>query len=506
MTRTRAWRKLRLDGFRKLYREFVMKTLHRYLLREVLATLVLTVGVFTAVLLMGNAMKEVLALVVRGQASLMGVGKAFVLLIPFVISFSLPMGLLTAMLLVFGRFSADQELTAARAGGVSLVSLVAPVLLLAVVFSGLCAWINLSIAPRCRTAYKELVYDLALSNPAKLLSANTFISEVPGYVIYIGELEQGTDERRWEMKRILLNRIEDGELIQRTRAARGEVSYDPKSKQYLFRLINAQVNVRADKLGTVFGGEDEGGEPEPPTTNNLVPTNNAAATNTVPEPEGEEEAPDLFPNSPEWMPMAGGEIVLPITLADLGRQSFKPKLSYLTFNQLRREMIRHGEIVNLDQNGSVALVHYATVDAPAPDTEYQVTRHGKPVGRARITHEKTPAHLVAEIIRGTLHPGDRLELDRTPLKVQLHRQISFSFAAIGFTLVSIPLGIRVHRRETTAGMAMALVLILIYYSFIILGQALANQPQYHPHLIVWIPVFLFQAAGMWMLARANRGS
>ena len=156
-----------------------MKILHRYLLREVLATLVLTVGVFTAVLLMGNAMKEVLALVVRGQASLMGVGKAFALLIPFVISFSLPMGLLTAMLLVFGRFSADQELTAARAGGVSLVSLVAPVLLLAVVFSGLCAWINLSIAPRCRTAYKELVYDLALSNPAKLLSANTFISEVP---------------------------------------------------------------------------------------------------------------------------------------------------------------------------------------------------------------------------------------------------------------------------------------------------------------------------------------
>ena len=268
-----------------------MKTLHRYLLREVLATLVLTVGVFTAVLLMGNAMKEVLALVVRGQASLMGVGKAFVLLIPFVISFSLPMGLLTAMLLVFGRFSADQELTAARAGGVSLVSLVAPVLLLAVVFSGLCAWINLSIAPRCRTAYKELVYDLALSNPAKLLSANTFISEVPGYVIYIGELEQGTDERRWEMKRILLNRIENGELIQRTRAARGEVSYDPRSKQYLFRLINAQVNVRADKLGTVFGGEDEGGEPEPPTTNNLAPTNNVAATNTVPEPEGEEEEP-----------------------------------------------------------------------------------------------------------------------------------------------------------------------------------------------------------------------
>jgi len=112
-----------------------MKTLHWYLIKQVLATLVLTVSVFTAVLLMGNAMKEVLTLVVKGQASLVGLVKAFALLIPFVISFSLPMGLLTTMLLVFGRFSADQELIAARAGGVSLMSLVTPILLVAVLLS-----------------------------------------------------------------------------------------------------------------------------------------------------------------------------------------------------------------------------------------------------------------------------------------------------------------------------------------------------------------------------------
>ena len=113
--------------------------------------------------------------------------------------------------------------------------------------------------------------------------------------------------------------------------------------------------------------------------------------------------------------------------------------------------------------------------------------------------------MFAGILTGDIQVGDRIELDRTPLKVQLHRQVSFSFAAIGFTLISIPLGIRAHRRETTAGLAMALVLILIYYSFVILGQALEGKPHLYPHFIMWIPVFLFQAIGTWMLWRTNRG-
>jgi lipopolysaccharide export LptBFGC system permease protein LptF len=138
--------------------------------------------------------------------------------------------------------------------------------------------------------------------------------------------------------------------------------------------------------------------------------------------------------------------------------------------------------------------------------ELAVTRNGKEIGRARTTGENSPSTLVVKILSGDIQMGDRMELDRTPLKVQLHRQVSFSFAAIGFTLISIPLGIRAHRRETTAGLAMALVLILIYYSFVILGQALEGKPHLYPHFIVWIPVFLFQAIGSWMLWRTNRGA
>ncbi|MBI5388325.1 MAG: LptF/LptG family permease [Verrucomicrobia bacterium] len=361
-----------------------MKTLHGYLTRQVLATLLMTVAVFTFVLLLGNVLKEILNLLVNRQVTLLVVAQAVGLLIPFVLVFALPMGFLTATLLVFGRFSAENELTAARASGVSLLALVTPILLLSVLMSGVCAVINTHLGPLSRVAYKRLLAEQGANRLVGALPEKTYIKDFKGWVLYLGEVD-GTNA-----KNVLAYKLDKA-------GEKAEETYQAPSGTITVDLANRQVQV---VLQDAWIGYSAKGERRVLHADELV--------KSIP-----------FTQKPED----------------------EPSITDLTYSELHRK-------------------------------------------RAELESQAIPA---------------------TPVDVVMNSQVAFSFACLSFTLLGIPLGIRAHRRETSIGVAVALVLVLVYYSFIILGQSLQTKPQYAPHLIVWVPNFLFQVVGSWLLWRANRG-
>ncbi|HXJ57882.1 MAG TPA: LptF/LptG family permease [Verrucomicrobiae bacterium] len=387
-----------------------MRTLHSYIVRQVLVTLSMTVAVFTFVLMLGSAMKEILGLLVAKQTGFVAVIEAIGLLIPFVMAFALPMGLLTAALLVFGRFSADNELTAMRASGVSLLSLTSPVFLLSIVLSGVAGAINLEIAPRCRTLYRELLFQVGMSASGTLIPEKTYIKDFPDAIVYVSKV-QGTN-----LQDVLIYEIRHDQVESYTRADEGTIHFDYSNRVISVVLHNATVLYLQE------------GQRLPRSV--IQETAEFSYTNTI-----------------------------------TNQKRFRVDVSDMTFLQLRAEM---KEVEKRTSGATVAA---------------------------------TAAELRQKLRQLAAQKKDLM----TPLRVQMHRQVSFSFACIGFTLVGVPLGIRAHRRETTFGIAAALLLVIIYYSFFILGLAMETHPDWAPHLILWIPNFLFQALGAVLLWRANRG-
>jgi lipopolysaccharide export LptBFGC system permease protein LptF len=147
---------------------------------------------------------------------------------------------------------------------------------------------------------------------------------------------------------------------------------------------------------------------------------------------------------------------------------------------------------------------------PGPATEWRVATLGvyesDPVDLTKLMREERQPKLREMNLEQLQRERARLEglgISSLPVRVQINRQISFSFACFGFTLIGIPLGIRTHRRETSIGVALALMLVLVYYTFLIMGDAWAAREALHPQIIVWLPNFLFQALGAALLYRAN---
>ncbi len=371
-----------------------MNLLHRHIFWSVLTACLAAVGFFAFVLILGNAMKDLIGYVLAGQIPLPVFGKLLGLLVPYVAAYALPMGVLTGVLLVLGRMSAQREVTAMRAAGLSVGFIARPILLLGLTGALLAAAVNFYYMPRARTAYKATLAEAVSRNPLSFIVPKTFIRDFPGVVIYVNDKDGG------ELRDLWVWQLDDQQrVLTFGRAQTGRVEYDQETNVIQVTLSQVAVEYR------------------------------------------DPAHPEDFSKAPHTAAVESWPIRLELD-SILGRQPQRQRVAWMTWDQLLAERARA---------------------ARSEDAEAALK-----------------------------------------VSIAINQKASSAVAVLAFAFLAVPLGIKVSRRETSANLGVALVLVMGYYFLTIIAGWLEKYPALQPQLWLWVPVLVFLGLGGWWFQRIGR--
>jgi lipopolysaccharide export system permease protein len=219
-----------------------MKILNRYIFKEVSVALLMSVFLFVFILVTGNALKDVFSLLASGRLSLVLFFKLLLLLIPYVISYALPLGMACSVLLVFGRLSNQKEIVAMRSCGLSLYRISLPAFLVAGLGLILCLLINLYYAPAAKAHYREGIVNSVRANPVQFIQPQAFINDFPGFRLYV------SDRNGYELSDVWIWELDDaGKVKSFIKAREAYLAYDEAANRLNLTLVKGIGEKRSAK-------------------------------------------------------------------------------------------------------------------------------------------------------------------------------------------------------------------------------------------------------------------
>ncbi|MBQ4106325.1 MAG: LptF/LptG family permease [Lentisphaeria bacterium] len=167
-----------------------MRTLNWYVTRGFLLSFCMAIVVLTFVMTGANLV-QAMDFLSRGVP--FSLFLEFTLsLMPRVLTFTIPWAVLVGVMLVFGRLSADSEITAMRACGVSLLQIMSPILIITFALTCLCLYLQVEVGPPLLGHSRELATETMLDTPEALFEPGRPLMYDNAAISIMDKTEDGT--------------------------------------------------------------------------------------------------------------------------------------------------------------------------------------------------------------------------------------------------------------------------------------------------------------------------
>ena len=214
-----------------------LHTLDRYFLRELTSPFFFGLSLFTFFLFL-DRIYQLTDLVVTKGVPFHLVFQLLIYMLPTFLTNTLPMALLVAVLLAGGRLSADLEIVACKAAGLSLWRLFRPVLLAAIAVSLVSGALTMIYAPRMNQAFQLQLFRILQARASSGLKERVFNTTFGDVVIYVEEVSAS----RVALKGLLVSDERDSKLSRIITAGAGRLFSDEATQRITLRLLNGGVS------------------------------------------------------------------------------------------------------------------------------------------------------------------------------------------------------------------------------------------------------------------------
>ncbi|MCB0264432.1 MAG: LptF/LptG family permease [Calditrichia bacterium] len=454
-----------------------MKILQRYIIREHLGPFFFALAVIMFVF--------VTKFIVQHIGRLFGKGLPVSTIFEFVylnlawmMALAVPMSVLIAALMAFGRFSADNEITVLKSSGINLYRIITPSLVWATILTLLMIWYNDRVLPEFNHRARILARSISQKKPTFELEEGIYL-KIKNINILVEEIDrpmanfesQNVDIVRPDyfppgadrLKHITIFDYSNPQMQRTVVADYGYLVFDAQREQLIFNLFDGEIHEVDAKDYTEY--------------------RRLRFNKNVFNVEASEQ---VFKRAESG---SRGDREMTIAMMDAEVLSYRKKIAE-TDSSLDREIAKL-----VPQPDSVA--NWLTEKSTMPEVP-------------EMTYRRSGARAMRQIQATTQRmKNQQSNLDHYnrqiyKYQVEIYKKFSIPFACIVFVLIGAPLGIRARKGSLGVGVTFSVGFFLIYWACLIGGEELADRQMVHPALAMWFPNIVVGVFGLYLTIRTVR--
>jgi len=443
-----------------------MKIVSKYVLKEHIGPFIFSLMLIILLFLMNIIFRELGHILSRGL-KLRVVLEFLFLNIAWIIALAVPMAVLIATLMAFGRLSADNEITALKSSGISFYRVLTPVLLFFTGVGILLVLFNDRVLPDFNHRARLLTTDILRKRPTLKLEPNVVFKEIPKITLLVHNVKDVGDSSK--IYDVVLDDRSDRQSLKTILAKWGSVHFDYQSERLILNLYDGEIHeITIGKLS-----EYQRVRFHKYRVSIDVPGLALQRSNSQYRGDREKSVEMLLQDVKNLRKAAARERE---NLYRMGEKPFRkafPK-RLLAWNRNTSHTRFPGEVVTFQ---------------PA-------TRDSEIVAR-EAANLISQLQMEQRIIRSYYRSINSL-------MVEVHKKYSIPAACIVFVLIGAPLGIMTRKGNLGISGGISVVFFLIYWIFLIGGEELADRQYITPFWSMWAANIFVGAAGIYLTISSVR--